>query len=130
MAHCAVKRGFFTLRPCGNSASQQCMQCQRWVCEEHSVKANVASKKSPPEAPVVCLECHAKSQEWHEDRWGTLTELTLFNLRHDYYTRHIYDPIYWATPDAYYDDYDFRGFDDVAQDSLDGDIDSAGLMDS
>ena len=48
---CACKRGFFTLRDCGHSASTSCTSCTRRVCDEHLAEAG------------LCVECVAKRDE-------------------------------------------------------------------
>ena len=51
---CACKRGFFTLRDCGNAATSTCSICSRRVCDEHL---------APRVDTKVCVECAAKQEE-------------------------------------------------------------------
>ena len=51
---CACKRGFFTLRDCGNPATTSCQLCTRRVCDQHL---------APRVDTRVCVECSAKQEE-------------------------------------------------------------------
>ena len=51
---CSCKRGFFTLRDCGNPATTSCELCTRRVCDEHL---------APRVDTRVCVECAAKQDE-------------------------------------------------------------------
>jgi hypothetical protein len=51
---CACKRGFFTLRDCGNPATTTCQICSRRVCDQHL---------APRIDAKVCVECAARQAE-------------------------------------------------------------------
>lgn len=58
MLRCAVKRGFLTLRECGEPALATCSSCGRPTCAEHMVGVEA-------DGPV-CVECSA-SQSLSDD---------------------------------------------------------------
>ena len=100
MAKCIVRRGFLTLRDCGEQAATNCATCKRPACPKHL---------SASSGFTVCLECAAQKSndqnvpesESHDSEWA-------YRYRRHYYGRG-YTPIYLG---AYmYDDYDVRSFD-------------------
>jgi hypothetical protein len=109
MEGCAVKRGFFVLRDCGNPAMNTCQSCGRPVCREH----RVASQQS-----LLCVDCHARQQQTLEqerlDAFSSndaRTESSLYAYRHSYYTHSHYAPFYTGLYYSnYYDTYDARAF--------------------
>jgi len=48
---CVVKRGIFSLRECGNEASDICTGCKSPICQEHAVYSS---------SMVYCAICEAK----------------------------------------------------------------------
>jgi hypothetical protein len=102
---CQCMRGFFTLRPCDQTAIQACARCQRMICQAH-----LAGASNPP----LCLECAARDDEArafdgdYDDAW-------LHRYRHRYYTDYHYRPYsHGMRSDPYYNDYDARRFDQSA----------------
>lgn len=134
---CACKRGFFTLRDCGNEATNTCSLCSRRVCDEHL---------APRVDAKVCVECAAKQEEGQDpsqqsaggqpDAAGALgaagavpqrpgfgpplehlnpTSTAVF-WRARYYRRRDYEPMWWGTYDPYWNDYGYRWYDDDRDD--------------
>jgi hypothetical protein len=138
---CACKRGFFTLRDCGNPATTSCELCTRRVCDEHL---------APRVGARVCVECAAKQDEGQDptqaaaaqgqqprqqargavgqpavdDEDEILARDYPYRYRRRYYSDWGYYPWWWGTYDPYYDDYGYRYFDD------DTDDDGGGFGDS
>jgi hypothetical protein len=135
---CACKRGFFTLRDCGNPATTSCQLCTRRVCDEHL---------APRVDTRVCVECAAKQEEGQqpgtaqqaqqlgreaavtgrpavEDEDAILSRDYPYRYRRSYYSNWGYYPWWWGTYDPYYNDYGYRYFDD------DDDDDGGGFGDS
>ncbi len=114
---CMCKRGFFVLRDCGNPANRSCQRCNRPACLEHL---------SPTTGMLVCVECAAREEQTAVD--PTYDPNWTYGYRHRYYTGHHYTPIFWGTTSgSYYNDYDFRSFDnDVLSDDVEGDFGGAG----
>jgi hypothetical protein len=146
---CACKRGFFTLRDCGNPATTSCEVCTRRVCDEHL---------APRVGARVCVECAAKQDEGQdpaaaqqqagaagaagaaasqqqaraalgqpdvEDEDAILARDYPYRYRRRYYSDWGYYPWWWGTYDPYYNDYGYRYFDDD-----DRDDDGGGFGDS
>ena len=130
---CACKRGFFTLRDCGNAATSTCSICSRRVCDEHL---------APRVDTKVCVECAAKQEEQNPaEQTGqpqvpgqpqtpgqpqqpgmgpplqrlTPTSTAAF-WRSRYYRRRDYQPMWWGTYDPFWDDYGYRWYDDDRDD--------------
>jgi hypothetical protein len=121
MATCAVRRGFFVLRDCGEPAGNVCSECARPICPEHTVMADT----------VLCVECSGRHREQTEDEdWYNGSGA--YAYRHQYYSRHHYGPVYTGTHhDGYYDNYDVRSFDDQDTGTFGDEGDTgAGLLDS
>jgi hypothetical protein len=104
---CACKRGFFTLRDCGNAATTSCSTCTRRVCEEHLSGA-------------VCVECAAKVQE--ASALGPDADPTLRAVRYrtHWYGARDYSPMWWGTSDPYWSDTSYRWYDSGTNDDDDG----------
>jgi hypothetical protein len=111
---CALKRGFFLLRDCGQPTEDSCTECARPICQDHATRQ---------QGQPICLECQAKQAEVEGDydrQWA-------YAYRHRYYTTHTYHPFYVSTYyDHYYDDYDVRAFDRETSVPLDIEDDTAG----
>ncbi len=122
MAKCAVKCGFFSLRDCGERASQQCGACSRWVCPQHVAVGAEGT---------LCAECAGKRREgeYETDEWN---RERVYGYRDRYYRSHSYRPFYYGYNDRdYYDDYDVRGFDRDQSEPLElGDESEADFFDS
>lgn len=123
---CACKRGFFTLRDCGQAATATCAICSRRVCQEHL---------APEQGQPVCVECAARQEE-QAGAAGTgapagaagiaaapgpalgppLERLTptasAVFWRTRYYRRRNYGPMWWGTRDPYWNDWGYRWYDD------------------
>lgn len=99
---CAARRGFLTLRDCGQSAHQQCITCSRPMCSEHLSSASGYQE---------CLDCFTKGEQSK-----TVTDddpAWAYRYRRDYYDSSSYHAIYLGSShDSYYDDLDVRSFDD------------------
>ena len=126
MTRCAVRRGFFTLRDCGDLAANTCMVCMRPVCAGHFTMRD---------GSVLCVECNAREDEENsdeEDGEEEYDESWAYSQRHDYYSNSRYNPFYAGyRQDHYYDDYDVRGLDKKEGEILEGDEESgAGFLDS
>jgi hypothetical protein len=130
MGRCAVKRGFFVLRDCGNHAINSCSFCSRLVCHEHGFTRGQT---------LVCLDCNARQQQLKEDEQfeqmaedGTQHRSGLYTYRHGFYNRGIYSPFYYGDYyDRYYDTYDTRAFERRETDKDFGDDDAGvGFLDS
>ncbi len=133
MEKCRAKRGFFSLRDCGEMAVKQCVSCSRPMCAKHL---------SPASGFTRCLDCDARSAE--KAALGAkqpqqpqppgqplppqprgqplpppaqsdeaLTDPTWpYRYRSRYYRSYSYSPFYFGSYyDPYYDDYDLRSFD-------------------
>ena len=123
---CIVKRGFFVLRDCGNSAINACSFCSRAVCQEHSFMRGQT---------LVCLDCNGRQQQLTEEEKfnqmtndGTQYRGGLYTYRHGYYNQGGYSPCYYGYYyDNYYDTYDTRAFARREADTdFDGDDDAGG----
>ena len=141
---CSCKRGFFTLRDCGNPATTSCELCTRRMCDEH-MAARIGAR--------VCVECAAKQEEGQDpaataqaagiggqpvqpvspgqpqpgvqpgfDDEAEMREYP-YRYRRQYYSGFGYYPWWWGTSDPYYNDYGYRYFDD-------DDDDGGGFADS
>jgi hypothetical protein len=120
MEHCRAKRGFFSLRDCGEMAVKQCALCGRPMCAAHL---------SPQSGFSRCLDCEgrqAEQQVLHQPKQQPKQPQQAaappdqplndpswsYRYRDRYYTRSGYAPIYAGTYyDSYYDRYDTRSFD-------------------
>jgi hypothetical protein len=115
---CACKRGFFTLRDCGNPATTSCQLCTRRVCDEHL---------APRVDTRVCVECAAKQEEGKQPQPAQAAAVQRpavddeeemvgreypYRYRRQYYSSYSYFPWWWGTYDPFYDDYGYRYFDD------------------
>ncbi|HLM49847.1 MAG TPA: hypothetical protein VK279_04805 [Solirubrobacteraceae bacterium] len=114
---CACKRGFFTLRDCGNAATTSCEMCSRRVCSEHL---------APRVQARVCVECAARQEEGELPKGSPVVPPTKrsaaeledatvpHRARRRYYDDWSYSPWWWASSDAYYasSGYHTRSFDD------------------
>src|SRR5262249_7794622 len=123
MGGCAIKRGFFTLRDCGNQAMNTCQHCLRPVCGEHSVMRVPA---------LFCVDCNARQQQTLEaervDAFSADDTRSLYTYRHSYYTHSHYQPFYTGYYYSnYYDTYDARPFN---RRDMGGDFDAEDGTDS
>ena len=118
MQTCRARRGFFSLRDCGDPAVKQCALCARPMCSPHL---------SPQSGFTRCLDCEGRAVE--KDVLATpetkkdaapprsvsdpLTDPAWTNRYRDrYYSRTGYAPFYaGGYNDSYYDRYDTRSFD-------------------
>ena len=113
MEKCRAKRGFFSLRDCGEPSVKQCALCGRPMCSQHL---------SPRSGFSRCLDCEGRAAEkdvlqqpksktpppdqpLDDPEWS-------YRYRDRYYSRTHYAPLYVGTYyDSYYDRYDTRSFD-------------------
>ena len=138
---CACKRGFFTLRDCGNQATTSCDLCTRRICDEHL---------APRVGARVCVECAAKQEEGQDPTAAAAQAAGIpggqpaqpvqpgqpppgqarpaigppqfddedemreypYRYRRRYYSDWGYYPWWWGTSDPYYNDYGYRYYDD------------------
>jgi len=118
METCRARRGFFSLRDCGEMAVRQCILCGRPMCSPHL---------SPQSGFTRCLDCEGRAVE--KDVLATpgyrkdpappppadqpLTDpVWPHRYRERYYSRTGYAPFYAGSyHDSYYDRYDTRSFD-------------------
>lgn len=117
---CPIKRGFFTLRGCGEMPANTCQSCFRNVCAQH-ITATAAGNQ--------CVECAAKTSKQTdaaqpEDSWYNRN--TAYSYRDRYYTSTGYYPYYGT----YYTDQDYRSFDSQNQSPQDVDEGHDGLVNS
>lgn len=111
--YCQIRKGFFTLKPCGEKAFSLCADCGKEVCPKHS-QQDTSSK-------VRCVECAGKMQ--HQARTinpqapknDVFDDLWYFNMRANHYNTYHYRP--------YFDDNDEKGFDKTHNDQTDNDLD-------
>ena len=106
---CAVRVGFFVLRPCGTSAAGQCTVCGRPTCAEHLDENS------------TCIECVVKSDDLseHDDRWAWFARNRAV---HSFGLRPFFDGSI-EVEDDYYDDWDLRPLVARGSDGLDEDAD-------
>jgi hypothetical protein len=98
-----AKRGFFSLRDCGEMAVKNCALCGRPMCSAHL---------SPRSGFVNCLDCDARQSEQTALGQPTDDPNWTYRYRDRYYSSAGYAPIYAGTHyDSYYDRYDTRSFD-------------------
>ena len=130
MMGCAIKRGFFVLRDCGNAAMNSCQYCSRPVCQEHGLMRGQL---------LVCLDCQARQQQLTDEEQknmmandGAFGRSGLHTYRHNYYANRNYAPFYTGLYySQYYDTYDARAFDKRATpEGFDDDTTSMGFLDS
>ena len=122
MNTCMARRGFLTLRDCGQPATQSCTTCQRAMCTEHLSSASGYQQ---------CLDCFAKSEQ--SANVDVDDPSYSYRYRVGYYSSG-YSPLYYGSyHDTYYDDLDVRSFDDDMNDNAVDDEDGgerAGFGDS
>jgi len=111
MERCRAKRGFFSLRDCGEMSVRPCELCGRPMCSQHL---------SPMSGFTRCLDCEGRQAEKEviEPRSSQQADQPLSDpswphrYRGRYYNRSGYGPIYTGRYyDPYYDNYDTRSFD-------------------
>jgi len=112
METCRARRGFFSLRDCGEMSVKQCALCGRPMCSQHL---------SPQSGFTRCLDCEGRAVEKDvlaapektKPADQPLTDPAWANrYREGYYSRSGYAPIYTGSYyDSYYDRYDTRSFD-------------------
>jgi len=112
MRNCRAKRGFFSLRDCGEMAVKDCVLCGRPVCSQHL---------SPQSGYTRCLDCEGRATEKKvldpkappPPPDAPLTDRGwAYRYRDRYYSRSHYAPVYVGSYyDSYYDRYDTRSFD-------------------
>src|SRR5258706_6445604 len=56
METCTAETGLLRKKPCGQTATQKCLNCERPLCLSHSVAQTSAGKKT---GKYLCKECHA-----------------------------------------------------------------------
>ena len=118
MQTCRARRGFFSLRDCGEASVKQCALCARPMC---------SPLLSPRSGFTRCLDCEGRAVE--KDVLAApgkkknappprSVDEPLTNpawahrYREGYYSRSGYVPFYTgAYYDSYYDRYDTRSFD-------------------
>ena len=98
-SNCVIRKGFLTLRDCGNPASRDCAACGRPACSKHLAATSGFAQ---------CLECAARSARDQDPGAYDYGPDWSYRYRRHYYSRG-YTPIY--TGSYYYDDYDVRSFD-------------------
>jgi hypothetical protein len=98
-----AKRGFFSLRDCGEVAVRQCALCGRPMCSAHL---------SPQSGFTNCLDCEARQSEQTVLGAPLADPGWPYRYRNHYYSTSHYSPIYTGRDyDTYYDRYDTRSFD-------------------
>jgi hypothetical protein len=116
---CACKRGFFTLRNCTYPAVTSCVSCTRRICEDHMAPDN------------VCVECAARRDEQADadapERIDLAPTRSAARYRRHWYDSGGYEPVFWGTYDPYWNDTDYRWYDDPNADDTD---DGGGFEDS
>jgi hypothetical protein len=122
---CRAKRGFFSLRDCGDPADAQCVDCKRPMCSLH---------RSPSSGYTRCLDCEARKPVAEAVVADDLSDpVWPYRYRRRYYHSHHYSPTYVGRYyDNYYNDYDYRTFDsDMRRDrSFSSDDSGTGFGDS
>ena len=118
MEKCRAKRGFFSLRDCGEMSVKQCALCSRPMCSQHL---------SPMSGFTRCLDCDGRAAEKEVVSQKQKPQMNAppppgeqplndptwsHRYRDRYYRDSGYAPIYTgAYYDSYYDRYDTRSFD-------------------
>lgn len=109
---CMARRGFLTLRDCGNPEERLCASCSRPMCHEH-----LAARSDYTQ----CLECAAFATKSELDpsdpEWP-------YAYRRGYYHDYGYAPFYFGS--TQYGDYDVRSFDRGANQRAVADRDDEG----
>ena len=141
MQTCRARRGFFSLRDCGEAAVKQCALCARPMCSPHLSSRSGFTR---------CLDCEGRAVEKDvlaspgkkkdappPRRDEPLTDPAWTHRYRDrYYSRTGYAPLYAGVYyDSYYDSYDTRSFDSSMASSgpsstLAGDDSGTGIGDS
>lgn len=124
MTTCQARRGFLTLRDCGNPSTSTCNTCMRPMCSEHM---------SSRSGYQTCLECTASGAQPDDKKTSEATENDsewAYGYRRNYYSTYGYMPFYIGH--HHYDDYDVRSFDDdVNAGAVDADdVERGGFGDS
>ena len=113
METCKAKRGFFSLRDCGEQAVKKCALCSRPMCSRHLSKESGFSR---------CLDCDARKAEQKvvgtqpprpDVAPGAVNDPAWpYRYRSSYWRSSRYSPIYGGYYyDPYYNAYDYRSFD-------------------
>jgi len=106
---CAIQRGFFVLRDCGELALQSCHICSRPVCQEHARLEGTMLR---------CLECLARAQ-------ADVEETDAYNGTWLYYQRQSYAADAAETSPPTYDAADVQAFAQPGREELQSEDDSA-----
>jgi len=120
MGNCQVQKGLFALKECGEFASIQCTDCQKFVCNQHSQQDG---------GLIICSECYGKKHQdsftnnkrggfLHDDRYFMMW---YFANRNSFYHNSHYTP---------FDRNNFDNFDRQNQQELNDDNESGGFFDS
>ena len=108
---CAIKKGFFVLQDCGGIGTSQCGVCRRHVCNDHVVVEH---------GQKTCTECLAKEHNPNAQNNGLEHDTEQPGWRHKFrrgfYSRHHFSPFYMGVYHSnYYDNNDYRSFNQTAQ---------------
>jgi hypothetical protein len=61
METCTAETGLLRKKPCGQTATQKCLNCERPLCLSHAVAQTAAGGKKT--GKYLCKECHAAWKE-------------------------------------------------------------------
>ena len=111
---CQLQRGFFTLRNCGQTATQICTSCARSVCSAHL---------SPQAEFLRCVECVARDEQ--DDTSSRSDNTTSYDNDWTYSYRDRYHRAYTHTryDDSDYDSFSATGGDEVQAEADDPEAD-------
>ncbi len=119
MSSCTVRRGFLTLRECGELAVAVCIGCGRPMCVEHLVGDG---------AGPLCVECSASqssSDDSSADSDCGTSDTWSYGYREDYYRETGYRP---PSSDGASDGFSTGGtFDDLDKEAFDPALADAGV---
>jgi hypothetical protein len=106
---CQLQRGFFSLRNCGQTATQICTGCARSVCTNHL---------SPQAEFLRCVECVAR--EAQDDTSSSADSTTSYDNDWTYAQRSHYHSTY---SHSHYDDSDYESFSSTGNDDMQAEAD-------
>jgi hypothetical protein len=115
MNGCECKRGFFTLRACGEAAIGPCQTCLRAMCAEHAA------------SPTQCLDCASRERQGNGTAWnGHDDDLWIYRHRERMHTSAGAGTAGSALPVQAFDQHDRNAFDQPDVERDDGDDDARG----
>ena len=107
---CQLQRGFFSVRNCGQTATQICTSCSRSVCTDHL---------SPHAEFLRCVECVARDDQ---EETSETTNSTSYDSDWTYSQRSHYHQTY-SNSHTTYDESDYEAFSSTGEEDVHAEAD-------